>query len=250
MKVTDKKYTFTAVNENIIKLIESNIKNRHLTDMKKVKIKNSTKEYEIGKIVCVGKNYAAHAKELGGELPEFPLIFLKPTSAVIYSGDKVIHPDYTANLHHEIELVLLIGRTIKNASAQEAEDAIAGYGVGLDMTARDVQNKLKDMGHPWTLAKCFDTSAVLSDFVLKSDYKLKGNERITLSVNGAVRQNSTLDTMFYPPVKVVEYISSKFTLEEGDLIFTGTPEGVSRVVQGDKLSGSIENIGTLTSEII
>ncbi len=218
--------------------------------MKTAKIKNSTRELEMGKIVCVGRNYAEHAKELGNEVPEFPLIFLKPVSALISSGKNIIHPDFSEDMHHEVELVLLLDKTVKNASLQEAEDAIAGYAVGLDMTLRDIQNELKKRGHPWTIAKCFDTSAVISPFMLKSEYKLKGNERIVLEVNGEARQNSTLDKMIFSPAEIVKYISSKLTLESGDLIYTGTPEGVGKVVKGDKLKAYIENVGELTTQVV
>lgn len=218
--------------------------------MKSVQIKNSDKKYTVGKIVCVGRNYAEHAKELGNEVTEKPVIFLKPSSSIIYSGESVIHPDYGNELHHEIELVLLIGKKIKNATFEESENSIIGYGVGLDMTLRDVQNELKKKGEPWTLAKCFDTSAVLSDFVLKENYKLTQKEKIELKVNGQIKQSDSLDKMISSPAQLVKYISSMLTLEEGDLIFTGTPAGVSKVSRGDKLKGEIENIGELNCTII
>lgn len=217
--------------------------------MKKLNVKNSSEEFIVGKMVCVGRNYAEHAKELGHELPEFPLIFLKPSSVIIYSGDKVIHPVYSEELHYEGELVLLIGKDIKNGDAQEAEDAIAGYGVGLDMTLRDLQRDLSKKGNPWTLAKCFDTSAVLSDFVLKAEHPLTMKETISLRVNGEVRQNSTLEMMIFSPVEIVKYISSVLPLEKGDLIFTGTPAGVGKVVKGDKIEAEISGIGSLETEV-
>lgn len=218
--------------------------------MKIAKIKNSTKELEIGKIVCIGRNYAEHARELGHEVPEFPLFFIKPASALISGHRNVVHPDFSNELHHEVELVLLIDKTIKNATEEEAEDAIAGYAVGLDMTLRDIQSELKKKGMPWSLAKCFDTSAVVSPFILKSDYQLKGNERIVLEVNNEIKQNSTLDKMIFKPVEIVEYLSSKLTLESGDLIYMGTPEGVGKVNRGDVLTAYIENVGEITTEVI
>jgi acylpyruvate hydrolase len=218
--------------------------------MKSAKIKNSTEEYTIGKIVCVGRNYAEHAKELGNEIPEKPVLFLKPASALIYSGDKIIHPDYGNELHHEVELVLLIGETVKNANIVDAEKAIIGYGVGLDMTLRDVQDGLKKKGHPWTLAKCFDTSAVISDFVLKKDYQLKPDEKLELKVNDVTRQSDTLKSMIFNPVAIVEYISSIMTLEKGDLIFTGTPASVSKVKRGDKLEAKLGEIAELVCTVV
>ena len=218
--------------------------------MKKIKLKNSGEEIEIGKIVCVGRNYAEHAKELGSEIPKFPLIFLKPASTVIFSGDKVEHPDYSNNLHHEVELVLLITKTIKNVNLDEAENAIGGYAVGLDMTLRDLQNEFKDKGEPWTLAKVFDGCAVLSEFVSKENYKLNENENIFLEVNGMIKQNSSLDKMIFNVREIVSYISKKMSLEKGDLIFTGTPEGVGRVIKGDKINAGIKNIAEVETEII
>ncbi len=218
--------------------------------MKSARIKNSKEEYIIGKIVCVGRNYAEHAKELGNEIPDKPVLFLKPISALIYSGEEIIHPDYGNELHHEVELVLLIGETVKNANKTQAEKAIIGYGVGLDMTLRDVQDGLKKKGHPWTLAKCFDTSAVISDFVLKKDHRLKSEERLELKVNGVVKQSDSLKSMIFNPVEIVEYISSVMTLEKGDLIFTGTPAGVSRVNRGDKLEAKLGEVAELMCTVV
>ena len=218
--------------------------------MKTARIKNSKEEFVIGKIVCVGRNYAEHAKELGNEVTDKPVVFLKPASSIIYSGENIIHPDYGNELHHEVELVLLIGETIKNANTSGAEKAIIGYGVGLDMTLRDVQNNLKKKGEPWTLAKCFDTSAVLSDFVLKNSYKLTLNEKISLKVNDQVRQEEFLNKMISTPAQLVSYISSVMTLEKGDLVFTGTPSGVSKVERGDKLFATIDGVAKLSCDVI
>ena len=217
--------------------------------MKYLKIKKSNEQVAIGKMVCVGRNYAAHAKELGNDIPEFPIIFLKTASNVIFSGESVVHPDYSNDLQHEVELVLYIGEDVKNATTDQAEKAIHGYTIGLDMTLRDLQNEFRKKGDPWTLAKCFDTAAVLTDVILKKDYKLKGDEKISLSVNGTMRQNSSIKNMIFSPAEIVKYISAKMTLEKGDLIFTGTPEGVGRVVPGDKIEAWLENIGKITTQI-
>jgi len=218
--------------------------------MKTTQIKNSKEEFTIGKIVCVGRNYAEHAKELGNEVPDKPVLFLKPASALVYSGGEIIHPDYGNELHHEVELVLLMGETIKKANNAQAEKAIIGYGVGLDMTLRDVQNELKKKGNPWTLAKCFDTSAVISDFVLKKDYQLKPDEKLELKVNGVIKQSDTLKSMIFNPAEIVEYISSVMTLEKGDLIFTGTPSGVSKVNRGDKIEAKLGEFTDLVCSVV
>jgi len=217
--------------------------------MKYLKFRNSEEKIPIGKMICVGRNYAAHAKELGNDVPEFPIIFLKPASNVIYSGESVVHPSYSNDLQHEVELVLYIGEDVKNADDASAEKAIHGYTIGLDMTLRDLQNEFRKKGDPWTLAKCFDTAAVLTDVVLKKDYKLHGDEKISLSVNGNERQNSSIKNMIFSPVKIVKFISAKLSLEKGDLIFTGTPEGVGRVIPGDKINATLENIGTIKTQI-
>jgi 5-carboxymethyl-2-hydroxymuconate isomerase len=218
--------------------------------MKTARIKNLKEEFTIGKIVCVGRNYAEHAKELSNEIPDKPVLFLKPASVIIYSGGEIIHPDYGNELHHEIELVLLIGETVKKSNKAQAEKAIIGYGVGLDMTLRDVQDGLKKKGHPWTLAKCFDTSAVISDFVMKKDFQLRQDEKLQLKVNGVIKQSDTLKSMIFNPAEIVEYISSVMTLEKGDLIFTGTPAGVSRVNRGDKLEAKLGKIAELYCMVI
>lgn len=224
--------------------------NQTNNQMRTAKIKNSNKEFPIGKIVCVGRNYTEHAKELGNEVPAKPVLFLKPSSAVIYSGEYIIHPSFGNELHHEVELVLLIGKRIKNISLEEAENAITGYGVGLDMTLRDVQNELKKKGEPWTIAKCFDTSAVISDFILKENYNLTLNEEISLSVNGTIKQKEKLDKMIFKPAEIVQYISSLMTLEEGDLIYSGTPAGVGKINKGDKLVGRIGNVSELNCSVV
>jgi 2-keto-4-pentenoate hydratase/2-oxohepta-3-ene-1,7-dioic acid hydratase in catechol pathway len=218
--------------------------------MKSIKIKNTSEQIQIGKIVCVGRNYAEHAKELGNEVPQKPVVFLKPSSAVIFSGDNIIYPSFSNEMHHETELVLLIGKKVKEASIEEAENSIIAYGLGLDMTLRDIQNELKKKGQPWTIAKCFDTSAVLSEFILKENYQLTLDEEISLSINGNIKQKEKLNLMLFKPAEIVQYISSLMTLEEGDLIYTGTPKGVSKVEKGDNLTANISNILELTCKII
>lgn len=208
--------------------------------MKTIKIHNSNQEFQIGKIVCVGRNYVEHIHELGNEIPEKLVIFLKTVSSVIYSGDTIVYPSHSNDMHHETELVLLIGERIKNADLNTAERAIIGYGIGLDMTLRDVQTELKKKGHPWTIAKCFDTSTVLSEFITKFSHTLTLEEYISLKVNGVTKQRDQLNKMIHKPAEVVQYISSLMTLEKGDLIFTGTPKGVGKVESGDKLEAELE----------
>jgi 2-keto-4-pentenoate hydratase/2-oxohepta-3-ene-1,7-dioic acid hydratase in catechol pathway len=152
-------------------------------------------------------------------------------------------------MHHEVELVLLIGEELKSADENEAGKAIAGYAVGLDMTLRDIQNELKKKGHPWTIAKCFDTSAVLSDFVLAKNYDLTLGEEISLSINGEIRQQEKLSLMIFSPAQLVQYISTIMKLERGDLIFTGTPAGVGKVTRGDTLHAEIKGVAELFCKV-
>jgi acylpyruvate hydrolase len=218
--------------------------------MKTIKIHNSNQEFPIGKIVCVGRNYVEHIRELGNEFSEKPVIFLKTVSSIIYTGDTIIHPSFSNDMHHETELVLLIGERVKNADIIAAERSIIAYGIGLDMTLRDLQSDLKKKGHPWTIAKCFDTSTVLSEFITKLDHPLTLDEHILLKVNGDIRQRDPLNKMIHKPAEVVEYISSLMTLEKGDLIFTGTPKGVSKVKSGDRLEAELEGLLKLNCSII
>jgi 5-carboxymethyl-2-hydroxymuconate isomerase len=218
--------------------------------MNHISIRNREAKIYPGKLLCIGRNYAAHAHELGNEVPAFPIVFMKSPSVMIPSGKDIVHPVYSNDMHHEIELVLLIGNNLKNASNEAAERGIFAYGVGLDMTLRDVQQKAKEKGHPWTLAKNFDGAAVLSEFLPAAEYQLNGDENIQLSVNGSIKQNSDLSKMIFSPITIVKYLSEKMTLEKGDLIFTGTPAGVGKVSRGDKIWGSIENIGEITTRII
>ncbi len=217
--------------------------------MKAIRIKNSTDKIKIGKIVCVGRNYVEHAKELGNEVPEKPVVFLKPASTIIFSGDEIKYPPFSEEMHHEVELVLLIGNKIKDGSLENADKAITCYGVGLDMTLRDIQSKLKSKGHPWTIAKCFDTSAVLSEFILKGDHNLTLDEEIHLSVNDEERQRDKLNKMIFKPAELVQYLSSLMTLDEGDLIFTGTPKGVGKVYKGDVIKAGIEGVAELMVQV-
>lgn len=218
--------------------------------MKFLKIRNSDEKIQVCNIFCVGKNYMAHIKEMNSEIPEEPVIFMKPASTLIFNEGPVHYPDHTENLHYEAELVLLIGKTIKNASLEEADDAIIGYATGLDMTLRDVQKKLKNKGLPWTLAKCFDDSAVLSDVILKKEYQLKEDENISLYQNGELKQRASLSLMINKIAEVVKFLSERITLHKGDLIYTGTPAGVGAVKKGDKLIVKIDNLPDLKTEII
>jgi 5-carboxymethyl-2-hydroxymuconate isomerase len=218
--------------------------------MKKVRIQGSNETYTIGKIICVGKNYLEHAKELGDAVPENPVIFMKPSSSIIFSKEQIQYPEFTKLLHYETELVLLVGRRGKKILKCNALDYIDGYTVGLDMTLRDRQSELKKNGHPWEISKCFDTSTVLAEFVPKDKINNPNDLSIKLWVNEQLRQNENTSKMIFNVESIIEFLSMYFTLERGDVIFTGTPAGVGEVKKGDKLKAEIEGVSTLFTEVI
>jgi 2-keto-4-pentenoate hydratase/2-oxohepta-3-ene-1,7-dioic acid hydratase in catechol pathway len=214
--------------------------------MPTLRFKNSTQTYPAGKIICLGRNYIEHAKEMRAEIPTEPVLFLKPASAILEPGGKIMIPPFSRELHHEVELVALISQGGARIPLSEAMAHIGGYAVGLDMTLRDVQAEAKKKGLPWSVSKGFDTSAPLSTFVTPESISDPHNLAISLAVNGSIRQHSSTANMIFKLDTVVAYISSIFTLEPGDLIFTGTPEGVGPVNPGDTITAEIEGINTLT----
>ncbi len=189
----------------------------------------------VGKVVCVGRNYAAHARELGNSVTETPILFLKPATSLLPLEAGFAIPEGRGECHHETELTLLIGTELKNAGLSECRAAIAGVGLGLDLTLRDLQNTLKKNGHPWEIAKAFDGAAPLSAFLQPEAFGDFSAVQFTLSVNGALRQQGHSADMITPVLKLLVYISSIFTLEPGDVVMTGTPEGVSALNSGDVL---------------
>lgn len=213
--------------------------------MKTITLLPAGKEFQINNIFCIGKNYADHAKEMGGDVPKEPVIFLKPTSAIIADGELIVIPTMSSNIHHEVELTVLIGTGGKNIPQASAMNHVAGYGVGLDMTMRDRQSEAKKAGNPWTVSKGFDSSAPLSRFVAASTVADPHNFEIILKVNGAVRQQSNTRNMIFRIDVLIAYLSTIFTLSEGDIIYTGTPEGVAQVHSGDRLEAEIPGVGTL-----
>ena len=207
--------------------------------MTTVSIVSSSPSFTVSKIICIGRNYAEHAKEMKAEVPTAPVFFLKPPSAIIGEGQLIHIPPISNELHHEVEMTLLIGKGGKNIQEADARAHIAGYGIGLDMTLRDVQAEAKKKGLPWSLAKGFDTSAPLSHFVPPANVPDPSACRVELSVNGSVRQSGALSDLLFPVENLIAYLSRYMTLETGDVIFTGTPQGVAQTVAGDKLQASL-----------
>jgi 2-keto-4-pentenoate hydratase/2-oxohepta-3-ene-1,7-dioic acid hydratase in catechol pathway len=187
------------------------------------------------KIFCVGRNYAAHAKELGNAVPEAPVIFMKPDTAVLPNGTDFVYPSFTSDLHYEIELVLRIGKTAKNISAANALSCVDAITVGIDFTARDVQADLKAKGLPWEKAKAWDHSAIVGEW---KPFNADGADILfSLTKNGQTAQSGTTQDMIYSFETLLEHISGYFTLSPGDLIYTGTPAGVGPCLPGDTLTG-------------
>jgi 2-keto-4-pentenoate hydratase/2-oxohepta-3-ene-1,7-dioic acid hydratase in catechol pathway len=200
----------------------------------------------VGKILCLGRNYPEHIKEMKAETAATPVVFIKPSTALVDSGEWVVIPPISSDVHHEVELVVVIGRDGHGIPVEKAMEHVAGYAVGLDMTLRDVQAEAKKRGLPWSVAKGFDTSAPLSAAVRRGQVGDPHALAIELRLNGAVRQSSNTRHMVLQIPGIIAYCSTVFSLEAGDLIFTGTPEGVGRVVPGDRIDAHIASVGSLT----
>jgi len=205
-----------------------------------------------GKIIGLGKNYQAHAEEMREILGnvERPVVFLKPPSALLYEPDPVRLPGYSHNVHHELELVVEIGTRCKDVAASDAWPCVRGYRIGLDLTARDVQQEAKRNGWPWTLGKGFDTAAPISR--LYRPEEVTGDitaTRMVLTVNGDIRQDASTADMTLAVPEIIEYLSAFFTLDPGDLIFTGTPAGVAQIHPGDELVARIDALGEMTFRV-
>ena len=206
-------------------------------------------EFPVHRIYCVGRNYAEHAIEMGGSGREPPFFFMKPADAVVPVAEGttgvIDYPTLTSNLHHEIELVVAIGRGGSGIRAADAAAHIWGYAVGLDMTRRDLQNEMKTQGRPWSIGKAFEQSAPIGPIVpIARCGELLGGA-ITVAVNGTPRQRGDLKDLIWSVNETIEQLSAAWTLQPGDLIFTGTPAGVGAVVRGDVMEGAIAGLGTL-----
>ncbi|TAE00604.1 MAG: FAA hydrolase family protein [Bacteroidetes bacterium] len=193
------------------------------------------------KIIAIGRNYAAHIAELQNERDVNPVIFCKPDTAILRNNEAFYLPDFSKDIHHEVEIVLKISKVGKNIEEKFAHKYYDQVGLGVDFTARDLQSQLKEKRYSWELSKAFDGSAPISEFVPISDYANLKNLNFSLKVNGQIRQNGNTSLMLYNFDYIVAYVSRFFTLKQGDLIFTGTPEGVAAVKEGDRLEGFIED---------
>ncbi len=201
------------------------------------------------KILCIGRNYAEHIAELNNERPSEPVVFLKPDTALLKDNEPFYHPDFSNDIHHELEIVLKISKVGKNIDVKFAHRYYEEIGLGIDFTARDLQSKLKEKGLPWEKAKAFDSSAPISKFVPKSNFEDLKKINFQLEINGETRQKGNTEMMLWNFDEIIAEVSKYFTLKTGDLIFTGTPAGVSKVAIGDKLVGFLEESEMFSFEI-
>ncbi len=224
-----------------------------------LKVKDSTEQIDVKNVFCVGKNYVDHINEMNipgieNEIPETPVIFLKPSTAIETVGNVVKVPQFggkpiSENLQNEVELVIIIGKDGDNIPEENSLEYIYGYAVGIDFTLRDLQNEMKKKGKPWAVAKGFKTSSPVSEIVKIENIQDIQDLEIKLTVNDEVKQSANTMLMIFTVKFIVHYLSSIFGLRKGDLIFTGTPAGVTQLKTGDKVTAEIENIGQLNVSI-
>lgn len=218
-----------------------------------VPVVGRAERFPVVRVYCVGRNYEEHAKEMGFTGREPPFFFLKPSDAVVVieagQTGAIPYPRQTKNLHHEIELVVAIGVGGKNILAADAARHIYGYAVGLDMTRRDLQNDMKKQGRPWCIGKAFDESAPIGPLTPAAQVPQINTAEIYVQVGGQDRQRSTIDKLIWNVAETIEHLSAAWELQPGDLIFTGTPEGVAAVVSGDTMECGITGLGTLSVKV-
>lgn len=201
------------------------------------------------KIICIGRNYAAHAAEFKNPVPKNPMIFMKPPTALLLKNKPLYYPDFTKDLHYEAEIVLKVAKNGRHVQPEFASEYYTQVAFGIDFTARDLQNKLKEKSHPWEIAKGFDHSAGLSEFVDLSELESADPIRFRMDLNGNTVQNGNTNDLIFSFDTLIVYISKFFKLQQGDIIYTGTPAGVGPVKIGDKLEGYIEDKKMLSCEI-
>ena len=210
-------------------------------------VAESNQVFPVGRIYCVGRNYAEHAREMGHDPErEPPFFFMKPADAIVQNGATLPYPQATKDLHHEIEMVVAIGRDGADIPVAKALDHVFGYGVGLDMTRRDLQGEAKKMGRPWEMGKAFDNSAPCTALKTAAMMGHPATGAIWLKVNGKIVQKGDLSELIWNVPETISYLSKLITLKAGDLIMSGTPAGVGPVKAGDKLEGHVDGVGDLT----
>ncbi|MDR0807463.1 MAG: fumarylacetoacetate hydrolase family protein [Enterobacteriaceae bacterium] len=206
-------------------------------------------ELPVNKVVCVGKNYSEHIKEMGDNAPKQPLLFIKPETSLCDITQPITIPDGFGSVHYEVEMAVLIGLPLKNADEGRVANAIVGYGIAIDLTLRDLQAECKKAGEPWEKAKAFDASCPISGFIPAGQFGDAQQATLSLSINGKVRQNGNTSQMITPIVPLIAYMSRFFTLRPGDIILTGTPAGVGAIEHGDTFTVAL-NGKEITSRVL
>ena len=215
-----------------------------------VAVAGSSARFPVRRVFCVGRNYAAHAREMGNDpTREPPFFFMKPADAVVPAEGVIPYPPLTDNLHHEVELVVALAVGGSRVAPEEALSLVWGYGVGLDLTRRDLQDVAKKMSRPWDWGKAFDASAPCAALRPVSEVGHPSAGRVWLEVNGELRQQGDLNELIWPVADVISHVSQSVALQPGDLIYTGTPAGVGALQPGDRVSGGVEGVGTFAFEI-
>lgn len=215
-----------------------------------VEVTGTNERFPVRRIYCVGRNYLAHIREMGNDERKPPFFFQKPSDAIVSNGGEFKYPTQSENVHHEIELVIAIVKRGKNISVENALDHVYGYSLGIDMTRRDHQNKAKADGKPWEAAKSFDHSAPIGSIRPVSEIGHPNSGRIWLAVNGEIRQDSDLSLQIWNVQESISHLSKLFEVMPGDLIFTGTPDGVGPVNQGNEITGGIDGIGQIKISVV
>lgn len=216
-----------------------------------VPVAGSEDRFPVRRVFCVGRNYAAHAREMGHDPDrEPPFFFMKPADSLVTDGADMPYPPATSDLHHEIELVVALGSGGKDIPVEKANECIWGYAVGLDMTRRDVQGEAKKMGRPWDMGKGFDQSAPIGTMHPVGETGIIDTGAIWLTVNGETRQTSDINALIWSVPETISYLSGLVELAAGDLIYSGTPEGVAACVKGDELHGHVDGLSDLTVKIV
>jgi fumarylpyruvate hydrolase len=215
-----------------------------------VPVAGSDARFPVRRVYCVGRNYADHAREMGADTREAPFFFSKPVDALVPGGGDVAYPLATNNLQHEVELVVALGKGGANIPLDQALDCVFGYAVGFDLTKRDLQQRSKDKGHPWDMGKGFDQGGPIGTLQPVSTVGHPAQGAVWLKVNGELRQNGDLEQMSWKVAEVIANLSSYVALAAGDLIFTGTPAGVSTIVRGDVIEGGVAGVGELKIRLV
>ena len=212
-------------------------------------IDNTPVDLPVGKVVCVGRNYAEHARELGNEVPDSPILFMKPATSLAAFDEQIAIPADQGEVHHEIEIAVLVREELHHATPREVQYSLAGYALALDLTLRDVQKTLKEKGHPWERAKAFDGACPVSGFVDARGISVRQPLELSLRINGDIRQQGSTAQMLFPIFELVAHISESFTLNPGDVVLTGTPAGVGPLQPGDQLEARMGNLLTVKGAI-